>query len=345
MSNNLPAPRLLLTFFSLLFLVGIVQGQTGGNMRYPDTGDVGTGGNNTILGNLYQPSGQRVDRRIRVRLVTSTRGEITTMTSDDGSFSFRRLATGQYTVVVDGETDYQPSSQSVYFVSPVRGGPPQTAMVSINLKLKSTGEYKSAVVDSRLANVPAHALEHYNKAVELAKGGKRKDAIEQLKQAVSDYPDFMLAYNEMGVQYLRLGELEKAEESLRSALKIKPDAFEPLMNHGIALVRLKRFDEAEPELRAAVKQKDQSDGGHFYLGQALAYLQRYDEAEKELNLAIQLGGDDKMKEAHRYLAGVYNAQGDKKRAISELETYLKLAPNSKDADHLRQLIQQLRGPE
>src|SRR5439155_1218755 len=88
--------------------------------------------------------------------------------------------------------------------------------------------------------------------------------------------------------------------------------------------------------------KDQSAVGHYYLGRALAYLQRYDEAEQELNSAIKLGGDE-MKEAHRYLAAIYNVRGDKKRAISELETYLKLAPNSKDADHIRQLIRCPRG--
>ena len=121
-----------------------------------------------------------------------------------------------------------------------------------------------------------------------------------------------MAFNELGVQYLKRGDLEKAGEALRSALKIEGDAFEPLMNHGILLVRANKFSEAEPELRAALRQKDQSSVGHYYLGRALAYLQRYDEAEPELITAIKLGGNE-MKEAHRYLAGVYSALGDKQQ--------------------------------
>ena len=41
-----------------------------------------------------------------------------------------------------------------------------------------------------------------------------------------------------------------------------------------------------------------------------------------------------MKEAHRYLAGVYSALGDKQRAAAELETYLRLTgePNLGPAD-------------
>jgi tetratricopeptide (TPR) repeat protein len=184
-------------------------------------------------------------------------------------------------------------------------------------------------------------LASYQKALQSAQAGKNKEAIDQFKQAISEYPDFMLAYNELGVQYLAVGDLAKAEESLTAALKLKPDAFEPLMNYGITLVRLNRFSEAIPQLRAAIKQKEQSPVGHFYLGRALAYQQRYDDAIVELNLAIQLGGDQ-MKEGHRYLAAIYNQKGDKQRAISELETYLKLAPNSKDADHLREIIRDLR---
>jgi tetratricopeptide (TPR) repeat protein len=265
------------------------------------------------------------------------------MTSDNGSFSFRRLAPGTYTVVIDGEKDYEPVSERVQIIQPMRSssGPEQVYPVQIKLKLRTTSESKSGVVNSELANVPKRALDFYNKALELAKGGDSKGAIGQLQRAVSEYSTFMLAFNELGVQYLRLGELEKAEESLRSALKIEPDAFAPLLNHGIALVRLRRFKEAEPELRSALKQREQSAIGHYYLGRALAYQGLFEEAEKELTSAITLGGEE-MKEAHRYLAGVYNGLGDRAHAIAELETYLRLAPKSNDAEQIRQLIRKLR---
>ena len=336
-SSSKTAIRALLVLVSCFLPVFTVLAQ-----KYPDSGEAGTGGNNTILGNVFLPSGQRVDRPIRVRLFTMTRGDMTTMTTSDGSFSFRRLATGTYTVVIDGEKDYEPVRQSVYIVQATRSGPPGVYNADFRLKSKSSTEAKPAVVDSRLAGVPQHALELYNKALELVKRGNNKGAIEQLKQAISEYPDFMLAFNELGVQYLRQGDLEKADESLRSALKLAPDAFEPLMNHGITLVRLNRFSEAEPELRNALKQKEQSAIGHYYLGRALAYLGRFDEAEKELTSAITLGGKE-LKEAHRYLAGVYNARGDRAHAIAELETYLRLSPTPEDAASVRQLIQQLRG--
>ena len=50
-----------------------------------------------------------------------------------------------------------------------------------------------------------------------------------------------------------------------------------------------------------------------------------------------------MKEAHRLLAILYSAKGDKKLAADELETYLRLAPATPDAEQLRTVIRRLKG--
>src|ERR1041384_5106158 len=117
------AARSVLAFGLLMFILSSASAQRG-NIT-PDAGAPGTGGTNGIVGNVYFPSGQRVDRPIRVRLFTSTRGDTTTMTSDNGAFSFRRLATGSYTVVIDAEKEYEPVSQGVYIIAGARNGPPQ----------------------------------------------------------------------------------------------------------------------------------------------------------------------------------------------------------------------------
>jgi Flp pilus assembly protein TadD len=135
--------------------------------------------------------------------------------------------------------------------------------------------------------------------------------------------------------------LDKADEALRSALKISPDGALPLLNHGIVLALKGKFDLAVSELESGLKQKEQSAKGHFYLGQVLANLGRFGDAEQHLNRAVALGGDE-MKDAHRFLGIIYWRRGERDRAITELETYLKLAPNAKDADQIRQLVSQAR---
>lgn len=329
--------RILFYIFLLLCFSHPVFTQVG--ILPPNTIDTGLGGGNAITGIILSPSGRRMELRIQVRLVTMTRGDKIALTDENGNFSFKGLPSGSYTVVINKEEQYERATQSVDIIQ-LAGAPPSVYNVNIRLKLRKDAIAKPEVINSELANVPKPALDFYTKAFELVKKDDFKGAIEQLLLAVSEYPDFMLAFNEMGVLYLRLNELERADEALQSALKIKSDAFAPLLNRGIVLVQMKRFKEAEFLIRSAVKMKE-SAVGHYFLGLALANLGRFDDAEKEFLLSVKLGGDE-MKEAHRYLAIIYNSRGDKKRAAEELETYLRLMPATPDADQLRNVLKQLK---
>lgn len=193
--------------------------------------------------------------------------------------------------------------------------------------------------------MPANARADYEKALQSAQAGNNKQAIDQLKQAISEYPNFMLAYNELGVQYTKLNDLSKADEALRNALKISADSATALLNHGIVLALMGKFELAVNDLERSLKQKEQSAVGHFYLGQALANLGRFNDAEKHLTRAVSLGGDE-MKDAHRFLGIIYLQRGERERAITELETYLKLAPQAKDAAQIKQILNQTqKAPE
>jgi tetratricopeptide (TPR) repeat protein len=328
--------RLLsVVLFALCFVIPVKA-----QMISPTAGDTGLGGGNAITGMILLSTGQRLERRVTIRLQTMTRGDRVAMTDDYGKFAFQGLVSGDYTLVIDKEKDFQPFSQVVTVIQP-RGFPPQTYNLSLRLIPKPGIAGKPGVINAELANVPKPALDMYNKAIELAKNGDRAGAILQLQGAVAEYPEFMLAYNEMGVQYMRLDDLQKSDDALKKALKIDAKAFVPLMNRGIVLVMLKRYADAEPLLREVVKMKNDQAVGHYFLGQAVANLGNFDEAEKELATAIKLGGDE-MKEAHRLLAIIYSARGDKKHAIVELETYLRLVPTTPDAEQLRNVILKLK---
>jgi tetratricopeptide (TPR) repeat protein len=303
--------------------------------------DTGLGGINSVTGMVLTPDGQRVERRLPVRLVTSTRGDRVTTTDEYGNFGFRGLIPGDYMLVIDKEKDYESYTSPLTVIQP-RGFGAQNYNVSIRLKFKKGVAAKPGVVNADLAKVPKHALETYNKAIELGKSGNREGAIQQLQSAISEYPEFPDAYNEMGVQYLKLGDVQKADDAFAAALKIDPKAFGPMMNHGIALFSMKQYSNAETVLRDVVSAKDDSAVGHYFLGQAVAYLGKFDEAEKELLLAIKLGGDATMKEAYRLLGIIYSAKKENKRAADELETYLKLNPTTPDAEQLRETIKKLR---
>jgi len=335
MLRNLGGPGLSLVLFSLFVVLRVTaQGIPPGSAST----DTGLGGINTISGMIVSSSGQRIQRRISVRLRTMTRGDQISTTDDNGNFVFRGVPAGDYVLVIDKEQDFEPFTQNVSVIQP-RGMPPQNFYLSIRLNVKGRADTRTGVLNAEFANVPPRARAFYEKAQALAQAGNNKGAIEQLKQAISEYSDFMLAFNELGVQYLRLGELDKADEALAKAMKLAPQSATPLLTHGILLTVMGKFNLAVPELQTALKQKDQSANGHLYLGQALANLGRFAEAEVQLTRAIELGGDE-MKDAHRFLGAIYLQRGEREKGVAEFETYLRLAPKAKDAEQVRQMIRQ-----
>src|SRR5690242_7913200 len=78
-----------------------------------DPGDPGTGGRNTIQGKIFLPGGQKLDRRVKIRLRGLASSEQFQMSDDSGAFSFRRLQGGTYTLTIDAGKEFEISTESV----------------------------------------------------------------------------------------------------------------------------------------------------------------------------------------------------------------------------------------
>lgn len=337
----------LISILTLLFLVSPagVRAQVG-------TDSTGTGGRHVIQGRLYFPSGRRAEGRLRVKLQSSNTGDLVVMADINGNFAFKGLAPGSYTVIVEGGDDYENANESVYIDADVRArrgtAPPPpitrpyTVLVYLQVKRDKNNGNKPGVLNAALASVPVEARNLYMQALESIRAGDARKATEQLRAAISLYPDFGLALNELGVQYLRLNETDKAVDALSQAIRVTPDAFPPRLNYGIALLEKRSYAEAEEHLRQALKKNEASPVAHYYLGITLLSKRSYDEAEQALRKAIELSGDN-ISLAHKYLGGLYWRKKDYKRAAAELEAYLKLSPKATDAEQIRSTIKELRG--
>ena len=89
--------RLFNLFCTLLILLPLVSAsaQSGGGVD-----QTGTNGRHTIQGRIYFPSGRRSDTRVKVKLENFNAGELSVLSDPNGSFVFRGLEPGSYTVVV-----------------------------------------------------------------------------------------------------------------------------------------------------------------------------------------------------------------------------------------------------
>jgi tetratricopeptide (TPR) repeat protein len=324
--------------FLLVLFAGSAQAQITGGIN--ETTSSNWGGTAFIAGTVLLPDGTPSNQRIPIKLRSMVKGEIIGSTDDNGRFVFSRISNGVYVVSIEGFDQYDSYSQE-FEILEQRTSLPQTTTLTVRLRFKPSFDLKPAVVDSQIAGAPQKARKLYDEALKLAGEKKHQAAIDKLKLAVSEYADFVSAFNEMAVQYMQLGDLEKADESLKAALKISPEASEPLINRGIVLFRMKKFSESEDVFRSALDVNANSPVAHYYLGRLLTNSGKFDEAEKELKSALQLS-NDQMIEAHRMLANLFITKGDDKNAIASLETYLRLNPNAPDADKLRAAIEQLK---
>jgi TolA-binding protein len=329
-------------FLALIFFysIAIAAGQIAGGLT--ETTNTRLGGNNYIVGTVFSPDGTPINTRMSIRLTSPTWGDILATTDDRGRFVFSGVGSGVYTLVIDGEKEFESVSQQVE-ITRVRSTVPETYTMSVRLRfienVKSKGQ-KASVISATNAGVPKRAMDFYQKASTLAGAKDYEGAIEQLRLAVAEYPAFVNAFNQIGVLYLQLNQLDKADEALKAALKIQPNAYDPLVNRAITLFRLERFKDAETVLRDTLKAKAESPVAYYYLGRTLNKMGRNKEAEAAYQTCLKMS-PEKFKEAHRLLAAIYLDRGASQRVVEELETYLKLVPTASDAGDLRKVIEQI----
>lgn len=302
-------------------------------------------GIHTIQGRVHFPSGRAVgSKTVKVSLESASAfGAMSTVTDDDGTFRFRNVQAGGYSVVVDAGSEYETSRETVNIDREASPGG-RIIQVAIQLRLKPSAS------NPAFANIPQNAIDLYQKGAAAAKKGSTKTAIEFLSKAISIYPNFPIALTELSLQYLKLAQedkapeaLDKARETLDQLLKLKPSDSVGQLNMGIVLFNQKKLDQAEMHLRQALKLENPSPAAHYYLGMTLISVKNYGEAEKELELAISNGGDN-LALAHKYLGGLYMGSKNPK-AADELEKYLKLEPKAADAERIKATIKDLRSKQ
>jgi Flp pilus assembly protein TadD len=305
------------------------------------TSRTGGGGRGSIAGRVVLPSGQPVGGRVRVTLSNLRDPELTIYTDNNGGFAFPSLAEATYTLEVSGDPKlYDPITQEVR----LHRGMQVRLMINLKEKTTSGGAKPAGNVVSRAEidpKIPALAKKEYEKGVTMSNEGKIQQAIERFKQAITIYPQYLLARNDLGVQYLKIRRLSEAAEQFEAAIEINPKAFNPQLNLGITRVEQKQYSAAKDLLRLASSIDSASPAAHLYLGIASVETDEVEEAARELSAALSIGGIE-FSVAHFYLAHVHMKKGERDEAVRELEAYLAKSPNGEQAPKARQLLEQLK---
>jgi tetratricopeptide (TPR) repeat protein len=312
----------------------------------------GTGGLHSIQGRIYLPSGRTPETSITVKLQSTTFSTLSTDTDPGGAYMFGSLAPGSYVVVIDAGEMYEPAREYVVIDPEVKveGMPAMVLPKIINLPVylqfkRGAREPAAGVVNAKLANIPKEALKHYENGLKFSQTGKNDEALKEFRQAAMLYPEFAVAQTEIGKISLAAGKIDEAETAFRAALTGDAQQYEARLGLGIVLLNKKESVDAQKSLEEAKNMNQSAAAPAYYLGLLYFSQRKLIEAKNEFESAEKLKGDKDYPKAHFYLGGIYWGEKQYKKAADELEKYLAIDPNAKDADQTRKAIEQLRSKE
>jgi thioredoxin-like negative regulator of GroEL len=277
---------------------------------------------------------------VRVELLNEVDSVIRTVKTDgSGLFVFRKLSDGTFQVRVQTSgTAYISQTKRVDLARPHGFG---AAFEELDFVLTTGGTTtKPGVVF--VQEVPEPARKQYQKGSELLeKSNKRQEAFAALKSAIDIFPQYFDALETLGTEQVKDAQYEAAIPLLTKALEVNSRAFASCFALGVAQYNVKQLQPAIESFRRAVSLNEKSINANLWLGIALRQTSRLDEAESYLKRADALA-ESKLPEAHWQLALLFNQVKRFKEAANELEKFLKVQPDARDAELIKKLIQRLR---
>jgi tetratricopeptide (TPR) repeat protein len=307
---------------------------------------------NAINGTVTDTSNRPLNR-IRVELLDEVEMVITqTYTDTTGRFSFRGLSSGTFIVKAHTDGTHLEQSARVNLYAARVGGGAHYEQLDIVLKTRDETKGNSVPSNSGPAfaqEAPENARKVYEQAVKQLDNNKQAtQGIDLLKEAINLFPTYFLALERLGVEYVKLQQYEPARATLTKAIEVNPNGASSHYALGVSQFYLQKLPEAIESLRRSLRLAPDSSNAafsHFYLGLAYWNSAKQVDAEPHMKKAYQLGGNSIPPDIHMHLAKYYSDNKRYKEAADELELFIKLAPDARDAEKIKALVKQLRAKD
>ena len=300
-------------------------------------GSLSSSNNLTISGIVYYGDGNQAAAHVMVQL-QDTAGEtrLQDETNDSGGFEFQRLGGGTYTLMVDVQ-GYQRVAASLNL-----SYMPEKSVV---IRLRALSDEKETAAAS---SVSAHELSMPEKARERISAGKKKlyaeknaqGALEDFRSALAAAPGYYEACYQVGMAYLSLGRRDDAEASFRKSIELSGDRYsEAEVGLGTLMLDRRDFAQGEKAVRRGVELNPDYWLGQYELGRALLNLDRVAEALQAADQAKSLAPSAAI--VYRLLSNIHLRQKDYPALLADIDSYIKLDPDSAAGIRAKQLREQV----
>ena len=285
---------------------------------------------------IFMPNGGIPPSAIRMTLTRDDGYTDIVFTDSKGKFqiSTPRSQTTFYRVTIESDKlTYDTTTASLTLD---RNSPTQ---LNIFLRPLTTAKLPAnAVLDvtNYEGNVPSKARAAYKRAMEAVKNDQAEGAISNLKQAISLYPEYVRALNDLGVVYLKLDRLDEAAATFRRAIEVNNRYFHPRLNLGLVLGRQGKYREAISILGPLYNENNGLLEVRLAYANALDHAGELPDAEKLYRSVVESKKMPARVRADAYfsLGLLCNRQSKYSEAVAELEKAITLAPDAANS-HLQ----------
>jgi tetratricopeptide (TPR) repeat protein len=202
-----------------------------------------------------------------------------------------------------------------------------------------------------IEEVPPGARRAYEHGLSELKAGRTNEGIALLREAIKIHPNYFSAQLALAGELGKGPDLKGALDALEKARRINDSDARVYHLFGILMGREKKYGVAEFAFREAIRRDPKNAQSYLSLATVLVELSNtmtdkrkklsdLAEAERLLYKSLGLSGH-KPAAAYLQLARVHERQGNRKQAARDLQTYLRLQPDDKNAASIREAIAKL----
>jgi tetratricopeptide (TPR) repeat protein len=298
--------------------------------------DISTVGNVHV--HVIYPNDRAAGLHLRVRLMSGSSNTPVSenFTNDQGVTEFTRIPVGEYHVIVTGEgiedsdsgefeIDRRKTSQDLFIT--VRSS-------ESNTHSSAGGSSSVAAVD---LNVPDSARKEFEKANEDMARNDWMSALQRLNRAISAYPQYAQAYNNLAAVYGHINDPARERESLEKAIELNDHLVPALVNLAKLCIRDKDAERAEALLEKASRAEPSNPETMTLLAQAQLLNKHFDAAIATAH-NVHTMPHQNFAVVHYIAARAFERENRLRDALAELQVFLTEEPKGARADHVREEI-------
>lgn len=305
-------------YTSAKYLLNRIEGQVYDTNRAP-------------VSDVYVELLNEVDSLV-ARTRTNTSGRFTFIGVSAGHFSIKVLPLGKNLLeqTQDVEINNQLTRSDTVFVD-----------FYLRVDKRSADIFQENSADAVFVQeIPRNAQKLYEQGVNDLKN-KNDAGLSLIEESIKVFPNYFDALNRLGKEYVVRKDYKKAYPYLLRAIDLNSRSLSSFYSLSYAFYQLGEIPAALEAAKACTVLNAGLVDVQLLYGTLLRINQSYSEAEKALQKAKSLSKKPNA-EIHWQLSLLFNKLKRNKEAAEELETYLKIVPNSPDKGKIQELIAKLK---